>query len=102
MGGHLDTVSDIATIIAMARDIVFFLLLAVALIVVLVLFRKVSALLDSVKRTVKDAENVISTVSDKVVGRATAGSGVAFGAGKVGAFLLGLRRRGKGGGRNGE
>lgn len=98
----MDTVSDVATIIAMARDIVFFLLLAVVLLVILVLFRKVSALLDSVKRTVKDAEDVIFVVSDKVVGRATAGSGVAYGAGKVGAFLLGLRRRGKKGGRNGE
>ena len=98
----MDTVSDVATIIGMARDIVFFLLLAVALLVIFVLFRKVSALLDSVKRTVKDAEDVISVISDKVVGRATAGSGVAYGAGKVGAFLLGLRRRGKKGGRNGE
>lgn len=98
----MDTVSDVATIIAMARDIVFFLLLVVALLVILVLFRKVSALLDSVKRTIKGAEDVISTVSDKVVRPATAGSGVAFGVGKVGAFLLGLRRRGKGGKRNGE
>lgn len=98
----MDTVSDIAVIIGMARDIVFFLLLVVVLLVILVLFRKVSALLNSVKRTVKDAEDVISVISDKVVGRATAGSGVAFGVGKVGAFLLGLRRRGKRGGSNGE
>ena len=98
----MDTVSDVATIIAMARDIVLFLLLFAALIIVIVLFRKVSALLGSVKRTVKDAEEVISAVSDKVVGRAAAGSGIAFGAGKVGAFLLGMRRRKKRGGKNGE
>jgi len=98
----LDTVSDIAIIMAMARDIVFFLLLAALLLVVLVLFRKVSAMLNSAKRTIRDAENVISAVSDKVVGPATKGSGIAFGVGKLGAFLLGLRKRGKGGGRNGE
>ncbi|MCH7744776.1 MAG: hypothetical protein IIC84_01720 [Chloroflexi bacterium] len=98
----MDTVSDIAIIIAMARDIVFFLLLAALLLVLIVLFRKVSALLDSVKRTIKDAEEVISAVSDKVVGPATKGSGVAFGVGKAGAFLLGLRKRGKGGKKNGE
>lgn len=97
----MDTVSNIATIIAMARDIVFFLLLAALLFMALFLFRKVSAMLNSAKRTIRDAENVISAVSDKVVGPATKGSGVAFGVGKVGAFLLGLRRRGKGG-RNGE
>ena len=80
----------------MTRDIVFLVLLSVSLIVVLVLFLKVLSVLKSAKRTIGAAEEIITTVSENVVGPAAAGSGVAFGAGKAMAFLFGLKKRRKG------
>ena len=95
-------VTDTAEIIAMARDIVFLALLLVLLLVALVLFLKVSSVMRSVKRTIRDAEEMVSTVSGSVVRPAAAGSGIAFGAGKILAFMFGLRRRRKKkGGNNG-
>ncbi len=97
--------TDAAEIIAVIRDIAFIVLLLVMLVVVLVaavLVRKVSAVLNSAKRTAKGVENMMSTVSGSVVKPAAAGSGVAFGAGKILAFILGLgRRKKKQGGSNG-
>lgn len=98
-------ITDTAEIIAMARDIVFLLmmlLLLVLLVVALVLFRKVSAVVDSAKRTIRGAEEMVSTVSGSVVRPAAAGSGIAFAAGKILAFIWGLGRRKKNkGGSNG-
>ena len=95
-------ITDTAEIIAMVRDIVFLLLLVVILVVALVLFRKVSAVMDSAKRTIRDAEEMVSTVSGSVIRPAAAGSGIAFGAGKILAFMFGLGRRKKNkGGSNG-
>ena len=95
-------ITDTAEIIAMVRDIVLLLLLVVLLGVALVLFLKVSSVVNSVKRTIRDAEEMVSTVSGSVVRPAAAGSGIAFGAGKILAFILGLgRRKKKKGGSNG-
>jgi hypothetical protein len=97
--------TDAAEIIAVIRDIAFIVLLLVMLVmmvVVLVLVRKVSSVLNSAKRTAKGIEDMMSTVSGSVVKPAAAGSGVAFGAGKILAFILGLgRRKKKQGGSNG-
>ncbi len=97
--------TDAAEIIAVIRDIAFIVLLLVMLVaalVVVVLVRKVSYVLNSAKRTAKGVEDMMSTVSDSVVRPAAAGSGVAFGAGKILAFILGLvRRKKKQGGSNG-
>ena len=63
-------ITDTAEIIAMIRDIVFLLLLLVVLIAALVafvLFRKVSAVVDSAKRTIRNAEEMVSTVSGSVI-----------------------------------
>jgi hypothetical protein len=88
---------DAQQIIAIARDIVFLVLVLAVLLVVLALYRKVSGVLGSVKRTVEDTEHIISIVSSKIAGPAAAGSGVASGAGKVASFLFGFgRRRGRG------
>ena len=94
--------TDAAEIIAVIRDIAFIVLLLVTLVVALVLVRKVSSVLNSAKRTAKGVEDMMSTVSGSLVKPATAGSGVAFGAGKILAFILGLsRRKKKQGGNNG-
>ena len=93
--------SDTAEIITIVRDIAFLVLL----LFLMILIFKVYTFVNSAKRTAKGAEEIVATVADKVVGRAVAGSGVAFGAGKVAAFLLGLRRNrrsGKGGNNDGE
>ena len=89
-----------AEIIAMIRDIAFLTILLLALILMLVLYRKVSAILGSIQRVSKNAEEIVSAVSQKVVKPATASSGIASGAGKAVAFLFGLARRRKGGDKN--
>ncbi len=92
-------------IIGMIRDIAIISVLLVVLLVVLLIYLKVSSILNSVKRTMKNAEDVASIVLNRVARPAAAGSGVAFGAGKVAAFLAGLTGRGqrrKGGDKDGR
>jgi len=86
--------------IAMIRDVVFLVLLGVTLLAILTLYSKISSILSSAKRTLKAAEDIATTVSDRMVGPAAAGSGVAFGAGKAMAFLFGLSNRKKKGGKD--
>ena len=87
--------TEIAEWIALARDVAFLVLLLVLLVVALKLYFSLSSVLGSAKRVIKAAEEITTTVSESVVGPATAGSGVAYGAGKVMAFLAGLSRRKK-------
>lgn len=84
-----------ATIIGMIRDIVFLLLLVVLLVAALVILKKVSAVLNSVKKTSEKVQEVVTTVSEKLVAPAAAGSGVAFGLGKLVAFARGASRKNK-------
>ncbi len=86
------TIRDIA-IIVFSLGGAFFLL--VLLLLVFGLYRKVSSLLNSARKTVKSVEEITTAVSDSLVKPATAGSGIAFGAGKLLSFLLGFRRGGK-------
>ena len=91
--------TDTAEIIGIVRDVLFILLLAGALVFMLLVWRKVTSVLDSTKRAIKGAEDIFTTVSSKVVGPAAAGSGVAFGAGKIAAFVMGFaKKRRRGGG----
>ncbi len=86
-------VEAIATYVGLARDILLLLLLVVTLLVVLFTYRKISKVFRSANRIVKETEEIVSVVSGKIVGPATSGSGIASGAGKVAAFLFGLRRK---------
>ena len=86
-------VTDTAEIIAMIRDIAFLVLLLMAILAMLILYRKLASMIDSARRTVKQAEDIVSAVSTKVVKPATAGSGAVFGAGKLVSFLFGLRKK---------
>ena len=87
--------TEIAEWIALARDVVLLVLLMVMLLVILKLYFNISSVLGSAKRAVKAAEEIVTTVSGSVIGPVAAGSGVAFGAGKAMAFLMGLSKRRK-------
>ena len=82
-------------IIAVIRDISIISVLLVAMLVMLLLFWKVSSVLKSAKRTMDSVSEVTATVSDRLVKPAAAGSGVAPGVSRVLGFVLGLARRKK-------
>lgn len=94
-------VESIAVYVGLARDILLLLLLLVTLMVVFFTYRKVSRVFRSANRIIRDTEEIVSSVSGKIVRPAAAGSGIAFGAGKIAAFLFGLKRK-KGGSDDGE
>jgi hypothetical protein len=83
---------DAAETVAMIRDIVFLVMLVITTLAVLIISWKVVKVLNRLKSTLDDVESIVSTVSEKLVVPAAAGSGVAFGVGKVAAFLAGARR----------
>ena len=94
-------VEGVAVYVGLVRDILLLLLLLVTLLVVFFTYRKISRVFRSATRIIKETEEIVSTVSGKIVKPAAAGSGVAFGVGKMAAFLFGLRKR-KGGSDDGE
>lgn len=101
------TLTDFAELVGIVRDVIViitFLLFSFLLVGLLFLYRKLSRLADSVKRTMASAEQVADAISSKLAGPISAGSGVAFGLGKAVAFLGRLRRnkKGKGGQQDGE
>lgn len=82
-------------IVAFVRDVILLLLLLFVLIAIILLYGKVSSLLESVKRTAKNTEEMIATVTENIAKPAASKSGVAFGLGKVLSFLFGFFRRKK-------
>ncbi len=83
--------STFATYVGLARD---FLILAVGLVwlvIAVILFRKVSSVVDSVSKTVRAVEETAAAIASKATG--PAGAGVAFGVSKVGSMLWRLLRR---------
>ena len=92
--------STFATYVGIARD---FLILAVGLVwlvVAVVLFRKISRVVDSASKTVKAVEQTVASLSSKATG--PAGAGVAFGVSKLGSMLWRLVRRRPQGGTDSE
>ena len=83
---------DAAEIIAMIRDIALLVMIVVTTLAVIIIYVKVSRILNTAKRTLESVEGIISTVSEKLVAPAAAGSGLAFGVGKLAAFLFGSRK----------
>ena len=81
--------TEAADTIAIIRDVAIITILLLAMLVLLVIFRKVSGVLDSARRTFRSAEEVTAALSSKIVGPAAAGSSVAFGFGKLAAVVLG-------------
>ena len=94
--------SDFAEVVGVIRDVLIILIFTMVLVVMLAIYRKTSKLLDSARRTMKNVEEMADGIANSIVGPAAAGSGMAFGAGKLAAFILGLaRKRRKGGKDNG-
>ena len=88
----MDTVADVALILGMARDALLFILLLALLVGVLIVIKKISTLISEAQKVVADTRKMVETLTEHVVQPAASNSGVAYGAGKVGAFILGLRR----------
>ncbi len=89
---------DFAEVVALVRDVLLIVLLLLATLTLLIVLWKISSLLSSVRRIVDNVEEIVEAVASRIVGPAAAGSGVAFGAGKVAAFFLGFSKRNNRGG----
>ena len=91
---------DIQQIVALARDIAVLAFSLGLLIMAFILYRKLSGLLNSAKRTVDGAEQIVTVISKRMVGPLTAGAGVASGFGKVASSIFGFgKNRGDRGGK---
>ena len=88
-----DFVQDIAFYVAFVRDLLLLTILLAILILVFSIYRKVSQALNSAGRILDNTEEIVNTVSENIVRPAASGSGVAFGLGKVIAFLRGTKRK---------
>ena len=84
---------DFAESVGLVRDILLIVLLALTTIALLIVLWKLSGLLNSVHRTARNVEELVEAVSSRIVAPAAAGSGVAFGVGKLAAFFLGFSRK---------
>ncbi len=87
------TLSKIADITAIVSDILIILLSLGTLIVILVIYSKISAVFKSVKRTATNTENVVDTLSSMISDSTSAGSGIAYGLSKVFSFFSGQKSK---------
>ncbi len=86
-------IENVAEVVGIVRDVILILAFLVAALALVLVYRKLSSVLDSAGRTLKNAEELSSTISSNLIGRAKSGTGVASGAGKVAAFILSFARR---------
>ena len=88
-----EIVQDIAFYVGFIRDLLLLAILLVILVLVFSIYRKVSQALNSAGRILDNTEDIVNTVSENLVRPAASGSGVAFGLGKMIAFLRGSKKR---------
>ena len=88
-----DILQDIAFYVGFLRDLLLLTILLAILILVFSIYRKVSQALNSAGRILDNTEEIVNTVSENIVRPAASGSGVAFGLGKMIAFLRGTKRK---------
>ena len=88
-----EIVQDIAFYVGFIRDLLLLAILLVILILVFSIYRKVTQALNSAGRILDNTEDIVNTVSENIIRPASSGSGVAFGLGKMFAFLRGSRRK---------
>lgn len=84
---------DIAFYVGFITDLLVLVIILVILFTVLAIYRKVTRALNSAGRILDNTEEIVNTVSENIVGPAAAGSGVAFGVGKIFAFLRGAKKK---------
>ena len=87
------TLGDFADVTGIIRDVLLILIFLVSLFLLVAFYRKLSAVLESAKRTAANVDEIVETVSERIVGPATAGSGVAFGLGKAMAYFAGRKSK---------
>ncbi len=87
------TLGEFADITGIVRDILLILIFLVSLFLLVGMYRKLSAVLESAKRTAASVDEIVETVSERIVGPATAGSGVAYGLGKAMAYFAGRKSK---------
>ena len=99
----LQSAQHVAAIVGIVRDTLLIVLFLVSLGILIAVYAKLSAVLESIRRTVASADKIMETVSENIVEPAVAGSGVAFGLSKIAAFVSGRRsNKAKGGETHGE
>ena len=91
--------SDIAEVVGIVRDVLLILVFLLAILILFVMWRKISSVLGSVSGTLRNVEEVADAVSSRFVKPAAAGSGIAFGIGKAAAFVRGMSGKKKRGGK---
>ena len=91
----METVSDIAAIVGLVRDVVLLVLLTVALVALIVVFSKARQILITIKSTVDTLQETVTMVSEKVVEPAASNMGTARRLGGVAGFALGMFRKRK-------
>jgi hypothetical protein len=97
----VEFLNDLATILGVVRDVVLLLLLVVALVGVLIIFRKAVSLINTVKRISDQAEQMVDTLSRGVVRPAASNPRLVRAAAGAVRFLTGLlTNRRRSGGRN--
>ena len=94
--------------ISIIRDIVIILFVGVLFLFTLglvlfsfLVYRKVSPLIDSAKRATKNAEDISTNISQKLVKPMVSRSIFALGAGQILSFILGISQKKRGGKKNG-
>ena len=91
----METVSDIAAIVGLVRDVVLLVLLTVALVALIIVFSKARQILITLKSIVDTLQETVTMVSEKVVEPAASNMGTARRLGGVAGFALGMFRKRK-------
>ena len=85
------TLTEIAEVISMVRDILIIIVLIVSAIFLLNIFIKIRSLLNLLSKTSKNLEHVIETVSNILVERNSMASGFTLGIWKFISLIGGLK-----------
>ena len=89
------SLEDATNTISIIRDVALIVILLLATTILLFLYVRLSKALNSVARTVSNLADIVDALSNKIIAPAAAGSGLAFGAGKLAAFMAGFSKKGK-------
>ena len=87
-------------ILAVTRDILVIIVMLVAVVLVFRIWQITSEILNSTRSLMKNAEEMVDTVCNSIVGPAKAGSGVIFEIGKLASYIIGITKKGSKGGKD--